>query len=42
MKEWEDRMEVEHPTILGILRAVAAMVTMVATFGAAYLAWVLL
>lgn len=42
MKEWEDRMEVEHPVAMGILRAVAGMVTMVATMAAAVLAWAVL
>lgn len=39
MREWEDRMEVEHPTALGILRAVAGMTAMLLTMAAALLLW---
>ena len=35
MKEWEDRMEKEHPVALGILRAVAGMTAMILTMAAA-------
>ena len=42
MKEWEDRMEKEHPVALGILRAVAGMTAMILTMAAAILAWMVL
>lgn len=42
MKKWEDRMEVEHPVAMGIIRAIGGMVAMVATMAAAVIAWAVL